>query len=91
MTLNDPHYFSNDLSKSSNVNIWMKYKNVNIQMTFQISKHIIQTSQNQNSECPNDISKCPNDFKGKNESQKETFIINEYIHTANNKNHIYLK
>ena len=60
-------------------------------MTIQISKYIIQTSQNENSECPNDISKCPNDFKGKNESQKETFIINEYIHTANNKNHIYLK
>ncbi len=52
---------------------------------------IFQNVQNENSECPNDISKCPNDFKGKNESQKETLIINEYIHTANYKNHIYLK
>jgi hypothetical protein len=34
-------------------------------MTIQISKYIIQTSQNENSKCPNENSKCPNDLKAK--------------------------
>ncbi len=54
-------------------------------------QNIIQTSQNENSKCPHENSKCPNDLKSKNESKKETFIINEYIYTINYKIHIFLK
>ena len=38
-------------------------------------------SQNDHSKYPNENSKCPNDLKAKNENQKHTYIIYEYIHT----------
>jgi hypothetical protein len=43
------------------------------------------------SKSPNENSKCPNELKGKQEHQKQTYIIYEYIHTTKYKIYINLK
>jgi|688.fasta_scaffold2213549_1 hypothetical protein len=42
----------------------------------------IQIIQMTFSKSPNVNSKCPNELKGKQEHQKQTYIIYEYIHTT---------